>query len=716
MPNDMINALLGQQTEMPQQPSPFGVEPPRPEDAISNLYRSNTPKSSWLGGAAKGGELEMGAPDTVDKILGTLSRFTPGPSDRGLPRPPEEGFWEGFKKQGILPAALMGARASGVRLTPSAQPGRDPTLQLRGRYTRLQDHGAYMNHPAIGKWPFIASSQLAANLYGRDEVPEDSAPAIEHPSPHNNVPATASNQFTERWGEMAPPRQEMPPPESLALQSGRFMPQPGGFPAMPPTSVPMPRPNPLPPKDFINPILMTKPYPKKREADAFKDQPQHDWRRSGMMHMEQGGYNPGQPMVVGENGPEVVVPHGPATVIPNNIAKQPVEDLKKALKLQTKAAFPNAYSLFSGEPQAPLQDLPTQPGKVPQANYDRRAPAAAQEFAETAVNALPFALMGPAGGVARGARGAAGALDAGGVSAASKAMNPGFGGAAGLAAEAMLDPNTAEAQKMNSTTRQQLILQKAEQAAAAAETQRQREFQAQQDVIKNQNEQAKIKLQSDEAIRLAKEQQDRADAAAEKERVRLAKATQDELDKSYRLKNPGLSNALSMGGLAGAAVLPYAGRAVKAWNANRPFAQWESKIAKAEEALSAGDIEKAKVFGAEAAGIKKDIAASAKKAANKTPMQELGSKAMNAGFYGASGLLPIEAGMTPEWFDLRYGTPKAKENAWGEVPNQAMVGGAQGLTAMALGSKAPLPIKQRGPLNSQTNDLVKALKAFKAKK
>jgi hypothetical protein len=84
--------------------------------------------------------------------------------------------------------------------------------------------------------------------------------------------------------------------------------------------------NPWAGRERLNPILLTKPYPKakKQAAPSPKEEPRADWRKSGMMHMEEGGYvDPFKPVVVGDkdgkNG-EVFVPDKPGTIIPHNLA------------------------------------------------------------------------------------------------------------------------------------------------------------------------------------------------------------------------------------------------------------------------------------------------------------------------------------------------------------------------------------------------------------
>lgn len=277
MPNDLINALLGQQTEVPRGPSPFGAEPPRPEDAISGMYRSNAP-SSWL----------------HDLAMKTM----PGPQTGSIAQ----------DVAGSIPFASLGLSPT-VKFHYTSQ-GR-PMTQSQGRI--VSQNRPIPPHPATDLAPAISTGQAASNIWSNLEDQNPAAKGM------GGISGPSGDSFNSRFGGMAPPSQEMPPPESLYAQSGKFMPQSGQFDndilamgkALP--TGPMPRPSPFQKQTAVK-------TPPKNKAP---EQRPYDWRRGGMMHMEQGGLNPdGRPMVVGEDGPEVVVPNGPSAVVPNNLAVQ----------------------------------------------------------------------------------------------------------------------------------------------------------------------------------------------------------------------------------------------------------------------------------------------------------------------------------------------------------------------------------------------------------
>ncbi len=392
--------------------------------------------------------------------------------------------------------------------------------------------------------------------------------------------------------------------------------------------------------------------------------------------------------------------------------EQNYSEMIDALKRAGKYAAPNLYGLFSGAPQPPLPNIPQNPatgeaipGKVPSTS-DPRVPSAILEEANLAANAVPFAFGGPAAG---GARAVGGALREG-----ARAMNPNALGAGAAAATGLLtSPDTAEAQRLNKDQQRQLLMQKQqadiETAAAAAREKAKADALAEakrQEVLTQGKESDRLRAQK---LDDAEAERVRLEAAAEAERVRKAEAAQKELDKSWRLTNPEASKALSAAGWAGAGLLPYAGRTVSQWAKNRPIANWENTIDKAHASLREGDVAAAKAFGADALGFKKDYAANLKNAAEQGIMSKMLKGVGKAAGIGASAALPVELGMYPEWQDLQSGTPKAKENAWADVPEQLPFRALQGLTGYALGGHLPT-IQDRLPPDARTNALTNLLK------
>lgn len=393
--------------------------------------------------------------------------------------------------------------------------------------------------------------------------------------------------------------------------------------------------------------------------------------------------------------------------------EQNFSELINALKGAGKYAAPNLYSLFSGQQQPPLPNIPQNPvtgeaipGKVPSTD-DPRVPSAILEEANLAANAIPLVAGG--GPAASGARVLGGALREG----ASRAINPNVLGA-GAATSLLTSSDTAEAQRLNKEQHRQLLMQK-EQARIAAEAstkQKDADNAAQLEL-----ERQRLQIQGGEADRLrqqklvdAEAERVRLEKAADQERARQAQAAQAELDKSWRLKNPEASKALSAAGWAGAGLLPYVGRTAAAWAKNRPVANWEKTIDEAHKSLREGDVTAAKAFGADALGFKKDYAANIKNAQEQGLISKILKGGAKAAGVGASAGLPVEIGMYPEWQDLQSGSPKAKENAWGEVPEQLPFRALQGLTGYALGSELPT-IQNRLPPDARTNQLTNLLKA-----
>lgn len=386
--------------------------------------------------------------------------------------------------------------------------------------------------------------------------------------------------------------------------------------------------------------------------------------------------------------------------------EQNFSELINALKGAGKYAAPNLYDLFSGAPQPPLKNIPQNPmtgeaipGKVPSTD-DPRVPSAILEEANLAANAVPFAFGGPA---ASGAKAVGSALRTGASRAAPpNLIGPGAAVATGMAAS----PDTVEAQRLNRDQQRQLLMQKQQadiETAASATREK-----AKADALAETKRQ-EVLTQGQEADRLRAQKL----ADAEAERVRQADAAQKELDKSWRLKNPEVSNALSGAGLAASGLLPYVGRTVATVSRNRPVKNWENTIDKAHEALREGKLGEAKAFGADALGFKKDYAASIKNAAEKgilSKMLRYGGK--GAGLV-ASAAAPIEVGMFPEITDYITGTSKAKENAWEEGLHQLPYRLAQGVTGSAIGNELPT-VQNRLPPNARTDELTKLLKAANA--
>lgn len=274
MPNDLINALFGRETEVPQNPSMLGAEPARPEDAIRDYYRSNAPKSSWLH------DLNM--------------KMMPGPQTGSTAQ----------DVAGSIPTALLGMGPSGVNFKNISNFGAgSPQLRTQGKI-RSMDRPV-PTHSGEKNLPNVVAGQAAANFPwpGYDEFrgfpPSQGSPMVTPANAQPQTPSPAS--FNDRFGNWAPPAEE--------TQMGKHYPE----------ETQMGKYNP-----FRPPVPLPRPKPKKQAAPPPKQETRFDWRKSGMAHMEEGGYvNPFEPVVVGDkdgkNG-EVFVPDKPGTVIPHNLA------------------------------------------------------------------------------------------------------------------------------------------------------------------------------------------------------------------------------------------------------------------------------------------------------------------------------------------------------------------------------------------------------------
>jgi len=197
------------------------------------LNRGGAVSSYAEGGVAKGDENSGNSP-YYDKFLRALRHIR-----ESMDPVPQTGSL-GSDMLAALPFASTALRPSAVRLTPTNRP--DPQLQMRGRFTRLQDSGAYMQHPAVGKAGPIWAGQLAANAY--QHHPEDSAPEVRH----DDTPEV-SNPFADRFGEMAPASEPGPRQDPLFAQSAMHDMPPSREEAVS-SHVPIPRSNP-----FVGPAL-----------------------------------------------------------------------------------------------------------------------------------------------------------------------------------------------------------------------------------------------------------------------------------------------------------------------------------------------------------------------------------------------------------------------------------------------------------------------------
>ncbi len=242
MPNDLIQALM-QSGEQPQPgPSPFGMEPPRAEDAIRNLYKAKAPQSSWL---------------------------APPPE----PVPQGQGFWQGFA-QDALKYAPLGLRAGGlgvVHRSPTtgrfiANPAKGNAPIAAGAATggpaaSLIDWNKYSPEATAGKGIAGVEGPTAPALNQAGLL--DTMPPIDMTSPRvggmsvvpkdNAMPMDATS-FGDRFGGMSPPSQPPAPEMPQWMQGAGVAALPGAgmnvpLPRPKPPPVPLPRPKPrMPPQ------------------------------------------------------------------------------------------------------------------------------------------------------------------------------------------------------------------------------------------------------------------------------------------------------------------------------------------------------------------------------------------------------------------------------------------------------------------------------------
>lgn len=208
MPNDLINALLGQQAEVPPGPSPFGLEPPRPEDTISSLYRS---KPAWLqsgmlnapsGGfpetgrerrSRKSGEFDAGAKDFLSSPANVLSLAGPAgvTAAMAMENQPEKGA---MRIQEAAPAGGTKAKPETVAGFDEPRPtlSREDQARLNVMNAEIEKHNATIaRHAALKEdKPALYASRTAGALAALQRLTKE-ASAIEGPHRAN----------TEAWQE-----------------------------------------------------------------------------------------------------------------------------------------------------------------------------------------------------------------------------------------------------------------------------------------------------------------------------------------------------------------------------------------------------------------------------------------------------------------------------------------------------------------------------------
>ena len=215
--NDLINALLGRETEVPKNPSMFGAEPPRPEDAIRDYYKANAPKSSWLH------DLNM--------------KMMPGPQTGSMAQ----------DVAGSIPFASLGMGPSGVSFRNTSNFGAGgPQLRTQGK-VRSMDRPVPM-HSGEKNLPNVVAGQAAANLPwpGYDEFrgfpPSKGSSMV---TPANAGPQVPTDSFNDRFGNWAPPVEEIPMgkhyPEEIPM--GKHYPEETQMGRMLPTPIPVPVPS-----------------------------------------------------------------------------------------------------------------------------------------------------------------------------------------------------------------------------------------------------------------------------------------------------------------------------------------------------------------------------------------------------------------------------------------------------------------------------------------
>lgn len=184
---------------------------------------------------------------------------------------------------------------------------------------------------------------------------------------------------------------------------------------------------------------------------------------------------------------------------------------------------------------------------------------------------------------------------------------------------------------------------------------------------------ARLKKEADERQRLAQIAAEERFAEQEaKKKAEFAKA-------GFRERYPAVADTMTKLGMAGAAIIPYGNRLVKAAERALLNRRWGVVADKAEQALLAGDKNTARLYAEQLRGFQDR------------------SNALKSGVgpvaWGASALSPLEVSMLPEQLDLISGSPEAKEKAtsqlldWHRFPAALL----QGATFATLGSKAPIP-------------------------
>ncbi len=338
--------------------------------------------------------------------------------------------------------------------------------------------------------------------------------------------------------------------------------------------------------------------------------------------------------------------------------------------------LPNIMSLATGEAAPPPAAMPAAPGKVP-STQDPRINNALAEGANVAMNVAP-ALV-PGGAIGTAARGAEALAPRLGAMAAREGYS--FPGASVPALAATLASSEAEAAPR--LTRQQqreleLARQKQELEGATASRLAREQSETSTAAARQQSLDAAEaeRIKAENASRIAIEQQRGTDAASRENEAALA-------NRPFREKFPGLANAMSNSGLALAALLPYGTRAWQAGKQSGFIKSWESTVAKAEDALTKGDMPQARLLVNQLDGFRKQAAS----------MEKAGAKGgSNMGMYAASAALPLETSMAPEQIDLASGSAEAKARAIESLtdPVRVPAGLAQGATFAAIGAKAPL--------------------------
>ena len=237
MPSDLIQALMKSDENPPPGVSPFGMEAPRPEDAIRDLYRSSPSSSNWLNGIRS-------ATQAMDPV--SLLGGPPGPQTGSIPQ----------DLIGSLGLAGLGAKPT-VSYTNTPR----PTLRSQGRI--VSQNRPVPPHPATRLAPGIAAADIAANTgLGNLPTTADRNLTSERPieMPGAMVPSSkgdrlpmAGDAFGDRFGSMAPPSsapemgamRKLPDPEMGAMRQLPTI-AAGGMGKQQPVPLPRPRPMPAP--------------------------------------------------------------------------------------------------------------------------------------------------------------------------------------------------------------------------------------------------------------------------------------------------------------------------------------------------------------------------------------------------------------------------------------------------------------------------------------